>query len=150
MISQKKKYIKIIVAFAACIVLILLMSFVIFRIVHITPNFNGSYSIKNYESQIIEFASDNKYESVENYRDAYSIAKKEISARFPAGIFHKTRFDFSAPSESRCDVYYDEQSDTWLVYAYPKELNDDIIIFGGAYYCIVSSNGTVLACWGEG
>lgn len=148
MIRQKKKH--IIVAFVVCIVLVLLMFFVVFRLVYITPNSNGSYSIKDYESQIIQFGSDNKYESVENYRDAYSIAKKEISARFPSGIFHKTRFDFSAPSENRCDVYYDEQSDTWLVYAYPKALNDDIVIFGGAYYCIVSSDGTVLACWGAG
>ena len=147
---KKQKQIKFITVSVACIVLTLLISFAVFYIVNITPHYKGGYTIKDYDFEIIEFGSDNKYEAIENYWDAYLIAKKEISERFPDGIFNKNRFNFSNLSENRCDVYYDTQSDTWLVCAYPQSLSKYIVTFGGAYYCIVSSNGEVLACWGTG
>ena len=83
---KKQKQIKFITVSVACIVLTLLISFAVFYIVNITPNYKGIYSIKDYEYEIIECSSDSKYDAVENYRDAYSIAKKEISKRFPNRI----------------------------------------------------------------
>lgn len=147
----KKRYRKIIAICVVCIFFALVLSFSIFYLINITPQFKGSYSIGNFENEILEFGSYNyeKYDDIDNYWDAYSVAKDAISKRFPEGIFSEVRFDFYDLSVNRCDVYYDAQSNTWQVYAYPQSLSKRVMIFGGAYRCIISSDGTVIACWGE-
>ena len=146
-----RKTVKVVTISVACILLTLAIAFIVFYMRVIFPTYKGSYSIADYEELIKEFSYDyeKKYDAVNNYWDAYFIAKKEISERFPEGIFAEKRFDFSTPLENKCDVYYDMQSDTWRVYAYPESLSDNVMICGGAYACIISSDGTVIACWGE-
>ena len=75
------------------------------------------------------------------------IEKKQYRNTFPKGAH--TRFDFKEQIENRCEIFYDIHSVTWLVYACSETLNENYFIEGGAYACIISSDGMVIACWGE-
>ena len=136
----KRKHVKIT---AICVVTILIAVPIVFYVVRTFPRYKGAYSIADYEYgiEIGSYEYEKKYDDVEHYWNAYSIAKTEISERFPNGSF--SPFDI----EYKREIYYDSQSDTWLVYVYPESLNKNIMILDGGYCCIVSSDGTVIACW---
>ena len=148
----KGKRIKLIVNCLCGMLLLLSISLNLLQILVILPTYSGSYLIETYqyEIEVGSYEQEKKYDVViDNYWDAYFIGRKEISERFPDGVFANTRFDVRKQTEHRCDVFYDMHSDTWLVYAHAEPLSNKFIIFGGAYGCIISSDGTVIACWGE-
>ena len=106
----------------------------------ILPQDNGNYSINDYTIHIeYGFKPEQQYDEIQNYWDAYAVAQKVIKSRFP-----ESNLSIFNPYYKRV-IYYDTNSDTWLVYVLPH----DVDVLGGAYACIISSNGTVISCWGE-
>ena len=149
----KGKRIKLIVNCLFGILLLLSVALNAIQILAVLPTYRGFYTIEKYQYGIEAgpYEQEKKYDVViDNYWDAYFIGRKEISERFPDGVFANTRFDVREQTENRCEIFYDMHSDTWLVYAYTEALNKSYFIEGGAYRCIISSDGTVIACWGEG
>ena len=148
----KKKHIKIILNCVIGILLLLSVALNAIQILAVLPTYRGGYTIEEYQYgiKVGSYEHEKKYDVViDNYWDAYSVGKKAISERFPKGVFAHTRFNFKEQTENRCEIFYDMHSDTWLVYAYTEALNKSYSIEGGAYACIISSDGTVIACWGE-
>ena len=148
----KKKHIKIVLNCIIGIILLLSITLNAIQILMILPTYKGFYTMENYQYgiEVGSYEHEKKYDVViDNYWDAYSVGKKAISERFPKGVFAHTRFNFKEQTENRCEIFYDMHSDTWLVYAYTEALNKSYSIEGGAYACIISSDGTVIACWGE-
>ena len=148
---MRKKHIIIII----CLVAILLVSVVCYGI-RVFPKYKGTYSIKDYEYVTNPYQCEKSFDHVENYWDAYTIAKTEVLEHFPNGSFSSLNIEYKR------EVYYDSQSDTWFVCFYPELLIEYSMIMidgkihivqtdilDGGYYCIVSSNGEVIACWSD-
>ena len=130
--------------------ILLIISFVALSIyaIRIFPKDGGSYCINDYARQIeIGFKPDQKYHEIKNYWSAYKIAQEVILNRFP-----ESELTLFTPYYKRT-VYFDSQSSTWFVYVSPYDpwtFGDDVWILGGEYGCILSSDGTVISCWGWG
>ena len=148
----KKKYIIIIVNCVIGLLLSLSIALNAFQLLAIVPTYQGPYRIEKYQYgiEVGSYEQEKKYDIVvDNYWDAYFIGKKEISERYPNRFFGHSRYNFKGQLEYRCDVFYDSNSHTWLVHAHKESLNNSYYVMGGAYGCIISSDGTVIACWGE-
>ncbi len=99
----------------------------------------GSFSLQTYseELQTDGFMSDKNYDKIDNYREAAKCAETLL----------KEDFDSLSLNKYRTEVYFDEESEVWLVYYTLKsiyvynELSAD-------YYVILSTNGDVIARWG--
>ena len=132
---SRAKLIKII---SAIVILCLLVSLVWF-VIRIAPYNMGTYTMEHYT---IYFDPNShrqyeKYDEIQDYKDAYKIALDVIQDVFsesdvtPFSIWHKR------------EVYYDPNSDTWLVYI--SNWSTDFL--DGDYGVIISTDGTVIGCF---
>lgn len=132
---SRSKLIKITIAI---VILCLLVSLVWF-VIRIAPYNMGNYTMEHYTIYFDKnFHPEYKqYDEIQDYKDAYNIALDVIDDVCPTSDF--TRFN----TWYKREVYYDSQSDTWFVHAFPWD-ND---FLDGEYGVIISTDGTVVGCF---
>ena len=106
------------------------------------PKNSGTYSVSDYADAIeIGHHPSQNYGAINGYLAAYIAGARVIRDCFLEARGSASYFTVDVSRS----VYYDEVSDTWLLYLSPR----DTSMFGGSYAVIIASDGTVLSCWGE-
>lgn len=104
-----------------------------------TPFNDGSFELSDYSDCIDDpnFQDDKNYGEITNYKTAAKIGNEIFAERFEES--KSSLFLWRG-----CAVKYDSNNSAWYVRTF-------IIapVFGGAHDVIISSNGDVLAVWGE-
>lgn len=136
--NNKKRRITIIILIIACVLGIAV--FLAYNSHNIKDC--GAFSLQTYsdELQTDGFISDKKYGEIQNYREAAECAKLLLKE------------DYSSLNEKklnkyRLEVYFDEESDVWLVYFTLKSMYVYNVL-AADYYVIISADGDVIARWG--
>lgn len=101
----------------------------------------GAFSLQTYadELQTDSFMSDKKYDKINNYRDAAKCAGALLQDDYSLNSVRLSKY--------RTEVYFDEESNAWLVYFTLKPIyvyNE----LAADYYVIISANGDIIARWG--
>ncbi len=101
---------------------------------------NGSevqeFDIDDYDSYLAEFSSDLQFEEIKNAKEAKAVAEEVWKDKFDKSFFDNKPYE----------VFYDAESDTWLVKGVLRSLPYQAVV-GGVPYVIIHSDGSVLAVW---
>ena len=126
---------KFIVLFLTLIVVV--VSIIIGLIIKILPKYEGEYNIDDYARRIeMGYKSSQTYPPIKSQYDACEIACVVLNEAYPEK--NLSLFDLYYKKK----VYYDQHSDTWLVWFSPP-----VDVLDGGFTCIISSDGTVISCW---
>ena len=98
----------------------------------------GVFTLKDYARELEEFYDGRLLGETNNERDAKEKAEQVWISKFGNSI----------KKEKPYCVYYDSQSETWLVKgSFPKDWLGRDVLGGVAYILIQKTNGKVLAVW---
>ena len=104
----------------------------------------GEFSVKDYEDEIAYGRKSNEiYGSIDNRFEAFIVGVQEIHECFPM-----SKKDYLYGIGANRELYYDQQSDTWLL-RLSFEDGEDFVVIGGVHCCIMTSTGEILSCWRE-
>lgn len=101
---------------------------------------DGIFYVQDYESGLeVGFKPEGNWGRIDNRYKAYFVGIQTIHDCFPETI----RYYFYGIGAER-ELYFDEQSDMWLLIV---SFADENMLDGG-YGCIMTSSGDIVSCWG--